>query len=318
LRGFSFVINPVFGSVYIRHLNILDSAEIDLKSEEFREQARNLPTNEEKEDYLVAENLWSRKKTEELKDLKKFIDGLLVTKTRLILQAQIDAINKELEENRSKLLKLESHRAGLMGITQDTYVLRRTNEYYMFKSLYLDRDLTKPLFSSDDFDELDDTSVINLIELYNHINSRLNHTTLQKIALFPGFLNAFYMCSDNPFYFYGCPASKLSFYQIELFNHGKYFKHILAETKGNLDENLLEDPEKLIEWYNSSQNAQKLLENAKGTGEGGAVSIVGATKEDYARAGIVIDDKPMMDMAAEAKKRGGRLTLKEMIELEQV
>jgi hypothetical protein len=318
IRGYSFQRDPQFGNVYIKHLNLLDSADIDIKAEEFRERAHKLPTNEEQEEYLIKEGLWSKEKNIEVKDLRQFVDGLVTTKSRLHIQSQVEEINKQIIENKTKLSLLEFEKSNLIGLTQDNFTLRKSNEFYMYKALFKDAELTIPCFSAEDFDELDVIDVSNLSILYNNLSNKFSALNLKRIAVSPFFLNIFYLCEDNAFSFFGRAVSELTFYQFELFNHGKYFKYIISESKGKIDDNLFDDPDSLIDWFNSSQNAQKLLEKAvQREGESGAVSLVGATKEDYKRLGIQVEDQPMVDFATEAKKHGGTLTMAQMLEMEK-
>ena len=73
----------------------------------------------------------------------------------------------------------------------------------------------------------------------------------------------------------------------------------------------------MIEWAESSKNVKEVLEKTSGDGEGGASSIMGATKEDLAKAGID-KDQDVIDLSQKAKEQGGRLTMEDMMKLHGV
>ena len=79
------------------------------------------------------------------------------TKSKLILQAQIDAINKELVTVENDLTNLLAEKESTIGFTAEEYANRRINEYYMHVSI-LDQD-EKRLFAENEFDELDEDQV---------------------------------------------------------------------------------------------------------------------------------------------------------------
>ena len=79
----------------------------------------------------------------------------------------------------------------------------------------------------------------------------------------------------------------------------------------------MEEPEKLIEWAESSKNVKEILEKSSSEGEGGASSIVGATKEDLAKAGID-QSQDVIDLDQKAKEQGGRLSMEDMMKLHGV
>jgi len=141
---------------------------------------------------------------------------------------------------------------------------------------------------------------------------------LKRMALADFFTNIFYLCEDNIYNFYGKPIVKLTFYQIELFSFGRYFKSIMQNSEEEVPEHIAEDPEKLIEWAESSKNVKEILEKSSTEGKDGAASsIVGATAEDLQKAGIDKNDD-VIDLSQKAKEKGGKLTMQDMMKLHGV
>ena len=128
------------------------------------------------------------------------------------------------------------------------------------------------------------------------------------------------MCDDNPYYLYGKPIIDLTFYQMEVFSYSRYFRNALSEAKHKPSDELYDDPEKLIDWLESSKNAEEMLnkgskkENTKSEGAIGT-SIIGAKKEDLAKIGI---DEKGISLHDEALKKGGVLSMEDLMKLHGV
>ena len=154
------------------------------------------------------------------------------------------------------------------------------------------------------------------IKLFRCAKTFIN--VLKRIALADFFTNIFYLCDDNVFNFYGKPVINLTFHQIEIYSYGRYFKSILQNSEDKIPEHIAEDPDKLIEWAESSKNVKDVLEKSSVSDkDGAATSIVGATKEDLAKAGIS-QDEDVIDLSKKAQEQGGKLTMEDLMKLHGV
>jgi aryl carrier-like protein len=184
----------------------------------------------------------------------------------------------------------------------------------MFISLYKDSDLKENFFSQNEFDELENVDITKLVQIYNDKLSIYNDKNLKKISLLNSHLTLFNISDDNPYYMYGKSIVYLTFYQIEIFGYAKYFKNQLSYAKHKPADEYFEDPEKLIEWLESSKNVEELLEKgASNKADTVATSIIGATKEDLKKAGL--DESNTISLTEEAKKRGGTLSMEDLMKL---
>jgi hypothetical protein len=90
----------------------------------------------------------------------------------------------------------------------------------------------------------------------------------------------------------------------------------LSEAKHKPADELYEDPEKLIDWLESSKNAEEVLSknegNSKKTEGAIATSIVGASKEDLEKIG---KDKNSISLHKEAEKKGGILSMEDLMKM---
>ena len=317
VEGYSLTRSELFGDLKIKHINNYDSAKTDIKNNYYFEKAvsQGLPKREEKIEYLIKEKLWDPEKDKEADRLKEMLKGMNRTKSKLFLQAQIDAIKKDIADNEIKLSNILAEKESVIGFTAEEYANRRINEYYMHISI-LDEE-GKQLFGENEFDELEQDQVNDIMQVYEKNNRKFKAEILKKISLADFFTNIFYLCEDNVFNFYGKPVIDLTFYQIEIYSYGRYFKSIIQNSEEKIPDHIVEDPDKLIEWAESSKNVKEVLEKSSGDAESGASSIMGATKQDLAKAGID-ENQDVIDLSQKAQEKGGRLTMEDMMKLHGV
>jgi len=302
--------------IYIKHMDSLSSGEVDLKKEEFYHKAlkNKLPSLADQEGYILKEELWSEEKNKEIQKIKEYLTGLRKTKLKLFREQELKAINEQINNEEKKLLNLNLEKKELIGFTAEDYANKKINEYYMFISLYKDPDLKENFFSQNEFDELENVDISKLVQIYNDKLSIYNDKNLKKISLLNSHLTLFNISDDNPYYMYGKSIVYLTFYQIEIFGYAKYFKNQLSYAKHKPADEYFEDPEKLIEWLESSKNVEELLEKgASNKADTVATSIIGATKEDLKKAGL--DESNTISLTEEAKKRGGTLSMEDLMKL---
>mgnify|MGYP003660179360 CR=1 FL=1 len=317
LRGFSKVDSPSYGSFYIKHLDTYDSEEIDEKGEEYKNHAikQGLPSTDEKLEQLKEDGSWTEKEDRKLQDLQSMVINLRVTKSKFVLKSDTDSLQKQIDSSEKEVRGLLLEKANLIGYTSDVYSSKKINEFYVINTSYKDKELKKPLFSADEFEELQEKDITLLIKYFNDTSERAGEENIKRIALCGFFLNNFYLCEDNPYTYYGKPVVNLTYNQGELFSYGRYFKSILSEMKNKPHPEVMDDPDKLIELYNVGQNANKMkqsMENADAT------TVVGATSEDLERMGLkgpADEPKTGVSLQAEAAKKGGKLSMEDLMKL---
>ena len=89
-------------------MNNSDASKTDIKNHYFYKKAisQGLPKKQDQIEYLIKENLWSKEKDKEIERIRDYIAGMQKTKSKLILQAQIDQIKKEIIDNQNNLKNL--------------------------------------------------------------------------------------------------------------------------------------------------------------------------------------------------------------------
>ena len=318
IEGYSLVNSPTFGDLKIKHINNFDSAQTDIRQDYcFKKAVKDgLPEREDKMKYLIEEKLWDPEKDKEADRIESLINGMIKTKSKLHLQVQIDQIKKDIKTAEEDLIKIKQEKEEIIGFTAEEYASRRVNEYLMQVSILNENG--KTLFNDEEFGDLEQAQILEIMGIYSFNTDKFKAYNLKRIALADFFTNIFYICEDNIFNFYGKPVINLTFYQIEVYSFGRYFKSIIQNSDEKIPEHIMEDPDELIEWAQSSKNVKDAMEKSNSSDkEHGATSLVGATKEDLKKAGIDADTD-MIDLSQEAKKKGGKLSMEDMMKLHGV
>jgi hypothetical protein len=288
LRGVSIIENEKHGRIYIKHPNSLDSAGVDVEREAYLSEAKK--SGAKTSDELLAKALengtWSKEDDKKLNQLNDFVSRMEDTKRKLSKDEEIKQVESQIEKTVKKLNELISAKNEITQYSSELFAQKKVNEYYIFTTFYKDKAMTNPLFTEEDFDELDESEIKELVDIYNVHALRFEAINMQRVSISSFFLNLFYLSKDDPYVFYGSPIIRLTYRQIELFSHAQYFKQILSEMKVEPTEEELDNPQLLIDNYHAGKNASKIAEKSSEKGEQDGSSIVGATQNDNKRAGI--------------------------------
>lgn len=315
IRGYNKSYSEKFGTFYLKHLDLLAAEELDERKKEYEDYAKKkgLPTEKEKIKELEKEDLWSPEKETKLKECLQQISALKITKSKFILQADMDSIQRQINDIEKEYTQLTAERLELVGYTVESYATKKINEHFIYTTSYKNPECTERFFDKGVFEELHEKHITLLVVNYNSVSEMYSEENLKRIALSGFFLNSFYLCNDDPFIFYGKPVIELTFNQNELFSFGKYFKHVLSELKHDPDPEVMEDPDKLIDLFNVSKNSDKIKEKMS---DSSATTVVGATQEDMKRMGLTSGQPDgAISLAKAAAEKGGYLDMEDLIKL---
>ena len=198
-----------------------------------------------------------------ISELESYIKGLKATKSKMMLHSQKQTLSVEIEKKEFELKKLIVEREEYMVHTSDKYVDKKVNEYYSSHILYEDKECTELKWSDEEWNEISDDESLSIIVAYNKATAGFSSDMLRKVALAPFFTNIFYMCDNNPYHFYGKPVVDLTYFQVEMFSFGMYYKHLMTDNDHKPPADIMEDPDALQEWYEGAKNAEKVLEKIK-------------------------------------------------------
>lgn len=318
LQGFSHFESK---NIFFKHPTNLDISYADQKYIEYYSNAvrQGVLTNKQRLDLLIKENLWKEEKDKRIRNLNFELSNLKQTKSKLFLSKQIKEIAEKInvleKEYRDILLEKEE----LLGETAETYSIKKSNEHFILSLFYKDPEFKECIVNKKNIEEIfiDDTEEVFL---YYSIIARKFNMNIKKIAALPSLINAIFLFEGGAPDFFGKAILKLTIYQSEVLSKLKSYKNVLMKSNSFPPEDLYEDFDKLVAWYESSgastnfenkenKSALKQKENTGG-------SYIGATKKEMEKiaeekGGIVVD------LAKEAIKNGGELSFQDILKLHE-
>ena len=301
--------------IYIKHLTPHDQVELEEIEEKYYNIAlqKGVPNEEDMLIYLKDEEQWTDEDEKFIEDKKIFIESLNKAKSKMVLKKQMDAQSKLIEEESKALQEKQNQKIGLLGNTCEKYAKDRIHDFYMIKSFFKDAKLKKPMFSEDEFDEIEGKELNDIVVSYNTIFQNFSEENVQHTILNDFYSPYLSFCEDS-IQFYGKPFCELTYNQIRLIVYSRVFKNIFDQNE-NIPEQIKKDPKKLLDYGSiSKEERDKMREKISG-GDGG--TLVGAGKEDYEYLGI---EQPVgaVDLHEEAKKKGGQLDMQDLMKLHGV
>ncbi|NBP00102.1 MAG: hypothetical protein EBU90_08215 [Proteobacteria bacterium] len=268
---------------------------------------------EEKDKIKILEDSghWSREKEEKIKRLQEEIGLLNITKSKLIIKAQIEFIDKKINKIKFDLNELLTERGLLLGLTAEDFAKKKSNEYILYITIYKDSDLNDRYFKNmQEFEDVEPEELLSFFIGYKDILDDLSGRNIKKIAAMPFFLNSFFLAKDSTYNFFGKPIINLTKYQLELFMSGKQYQSVLVQSKST--PSTYDSLDELVDWYDNqgliNANAGKTAVNNKM-----ANTYVGANKEEIKK--IVGREKDTIDLLEETKKIGKDLNFEELLKI---
>ena len=317
VRGNSYFYSEKYGEVIIKHLTQHDTEMLDVKKLKYKRKAedKGLPTEAQRVEDLIADKLWTDQNERDIKSAREFVSKMEDTKKKMALKSERQRVQESIDKEIDKLEKLLMEKNDLVGLTSESYSDKKVNDYYIYLSLFKDTKFKEPLFSEEEFDEISEKDLQNIIMHFNKSSSRFEQKTIKRVALSHFFLNNFYLCKDNPFIYYGKPVIDLSYHQADLFSFGRYYKQIMQDMKNPITNEMMDDPDKLTDQYEIEQNKDSVLKEDGKSGE--ASTIVGATKEDLDALGVSATENlgETVDLNDELMKKGGEMSMEDIMKL---
>jgi hypothetical protein len=314
VRGYS---TTIFDEefVYVKHLTPHDQVELEEIEERYHSVAlkRGVPTEAEMLAFLEKEGQWVEADEKVISEKTVYLENLRKTLTKLVLKKDIDRQKAIIEKENKILTEKQTQKIQLLGNTCEKYAKERMNDFYIIRSFFRDKDMTQEYFPQDEFDELENHDIKNIVHNYNEIFSAFNEESIQYTIL-EDFYSPYLSFAEDSMQFYGKPFCELTYNQIRLIVYTRVIKNIF-DTNENIPENIKKDPAKLLEFGSSSKEEREKVKDKLSQGDGG--TIIGAKKEDYERLGIE-KNKGSVSLHEEAKKKGGSLNMEDLMKLHGV
>ena len=293
--------------VFIKHISHFDQVDLDDCYEKYFAKAkhRGVTTLEERLAWLDAKKLWTKKDEAELFQQKSYVENLIKTQAKIFIKSQLEAHKKTIMEAQNKQAELIEKKESLLGMTCENYATKKMHSHYIFLSFWKDKELKKRLHEIEDFENLDDVEMNDLMSMYVDKMGAFSEKNIKSIVISNFFVSYFSNFDVNSQNFFGKPVVELTFNQLSLLFWASYFKSILQNH--NVPDNIKNDPEKIEEYIAMSSRAKEVLDRVGK--DDSYVGIVGASKEDLEYLGIN-SQNTLLD---KAQKRGGISTTEEAL-----
>lgn len=299
--------------IYFKHPTIAEHystyGNYDLHLEDGKK--KGLYTEAEKLQQAIEGGWWTSEKESNYNLLKKTIENLNKTKNKLLLPSQKDQITIEIKKNEAILLTYVKERNEITTYTLEQYCQNKLTEDLLIFFTYKNSTFTEPFFSSkSDYYDLSTNYINDIQEAFFNYSNIFSVNNIKRIAASSFFQNLVYLNNDA-YSFWGKPAYICTKHQIDVLLLGKMYRNMItnrAENGKPIDDEILGDPDKLVEYVDSQNNDTKFGKQKSGKGGKNAVSsFVGATKQDLDKLGVRVEKLKGKSLLQLAEEKGGVL-----------
>ena len=314
VRGYS-AVEYLGRLVYIKHLTPHDQVELEDITAVYHNNAkeRGLPTEQDMLELLEREGDWTKEDEIFLEKTKDYIENMTLAKKKIVIKSAQDHQQKLIDSETLKVEKKNKEKQDLIGNTCEKYAQQRTHDFYILRSFYSSPCLGTPLYSEDEYDELTQPQVAVLVNTYNDVFKSFGEEGIQYLIL-EEFYSPYLSFAEDSMQFYGKAFCELTYNQIRMIVYTRIFKNIF-DNNTNIPDKIRKDPKALLDFGSISEEEKEKFRSKFDSGSGS--TIVGAKEEDYEYLGI---SKPMVgkSLHEEAKKKGGSLSMQDMMKLSGV
>jgi hypothetical protein len=296
--------------VYIKHYNIRDQRYIQKYYEKYKNIAvqKGLQTEKERIDESKKDDIWSDEDDLKIVNLENEVINLSRTQKQIFLPSQKKEIGDQIDAKNQEIFRLKNKRKEILGKTAEDYASVRSNEEMLRYFIFKDKELTKNLFTEDEFSELDDYELMFFMKQQNDISKRLSELNIQKAVLRPFFSMYLSQC-ENINNFYGKAIVLLSVYQLKIALFARMFFNIFQYVE-DIPDNIKDDPEKLLAYSDMQRNKGAGQSHVRDDAD--ATTFFGATEQDMKS---LAGDGRQISLHDELEKNGGSLNMEQMMRL---
>ena len=154
-------------------------------------------------------------------------------------------------------------REDAIGLTVESYCNNKNYEYYLRNFFFKDEKLTQPLFSEEEFEDMDISLMRDYHSYYNDFQNIFSDRNLKKIACAPIVSNSFFL-STSAKDFYGKPICHLTVNQISLYSNYIYFKNISSSPDfKTVPQEYYSSLDKVVDYYDQQYSILNSKNNSK-------------------------------------------------------
>lgn len=289
VRGYSEI--PWDGrTVYLKHFTCFDQAKLDDFQETALEQAKaQLPTKEQKLQWLREHELWTKKDETDLMGQRDYLKNLQKTRSLLISRAQMTQMDGQIKDETTRLNAMTRKKDDLMGLTAEDHAARKTQFYQLHLGLFRDIQFKDHLLPARD--DLDDEESLELIQQFIAAIEPFSRDNIRRISVSPYFFNAFALCGDDVTRFLGKPTVEFTLWQSALISSGMHFKSLFRDHP--IPEDVADDPDKIDDYVTKARNIKEAAGRTQIKDGSTGLMLGGKEMED---AGLRVDRSAAMDV----------------------
>jgi hypothetical protein len=262
ILGASFDYNNNF---YVKHSSLLEATYISEfnKILESECRAKGLLEEKNKLKVLFENTSWSKEQEGEYQEKLKRVQDLEISKKKLVIPFQIKVAQEILSKEIAALSPLFMEREDAIGLTVESHCNNKNYEYYLRNFFFKDEKLTKPLFSEEEFEDMDIILMRDYHSYYNDFQNIFSDRNLKKIACAPIVSNSFFL-STSAKDFYGKPICHLTVNQISLYSNYIYFKNISSSPEfKSVPQEYYSNLDKVVDYYDQQYSILNSKNNSK-------------------------------------------------------
>jgi hypothetical protein len=250
---------------YVKHNSLLEATYISEfnKTLESECHAKGLLQEKDKLKVLFENTSWSEEQEEEYQEKLKRIQDLEISKKKLVIPFQIKSAQEILNKEIAALSPLFMEREDAIGLTVENHCNNKNYEYYLRNFFFKDEKLTQPLFSEEEFEDMDIILMRDYHSYYNDFQNIFSDRNLKKIACAPIVSNSFFL-STSAKDFYGKPICHLTVNQISLYSNYIYFKNISSSPEfKSVPQEYYSNLDKVVDYYDQQYSILNSKNNSK-------------------------------------------------------
>lgn len=313
-RGFS--TDLIEGSiVYFKHPTIAEHFSTYSNYDVFVNDGRKkgLQLEEEKINEAIKGGWWTSEAESKINFLRKTVQNLFKTRDKLLYPSQKVEIEKQIKQNEAILITYTKERREIVGYTLEDYASSKLTEELLIFFTYKNSEFTDRLFSNrDEYYDLTEGHVEKIKTSFDQYSRVFNNENIRKIAACGFFQNLVYLNEDANS-FWGVPTVRCTKYQIDVLLYGKMYKNMIrsyAENGKPVPDEVLNDPDKFVEWTDNQSRDPGIKSRNKKAKSGGSnmvSSTVGATQDDLDKLGVKVEKLKGKSLLELAEEKGGTL-----------
>jgi len=271
-----------------------------------------VPSKEEQFQFICDQGWWSQEKEKEIKYIQDSLARLQNTKKKLIYESDKKRIIEQINDLHNKLFLLEQKKSEYISLTAEDMAANDSANFFIENFIFLEIDFINKI----DLDIQSEDCLKQITLAYYKYLEENSSINIKKAALHIPFQNMLYISCGSCIDVFGVPVIKLTKNQIELLMWGNYYQKLIKSSQKDIPEELYDDPDKFLEWYESVNKINVNQKSSKKQGKknkyGSESKFLFGERDEIKKMGENISgDKVLNDVAQSQSQSLGMYDLME-------